>query len=89
MTESRTTVAPQPESAPLMLRVEGAAKLSRLDRTKFLELLYAGEVPGVARFGRARRGKPYTSCKSASSPACASPSRRYLMAWSAHSMTCR
>jgi excisionase family DNA binding protein len=38
-----------------MLRVEEAAKLSGLGRTKFLELLYAGEVPGVARFGRAVR----------------------------------
>ena len=42
-------------SIPLMLRVEEAAKLSGLGRTKFLELLYAGEVPGVARFGRAVR----------------------------------
>jgi excisionase family DNA binding protein len=52
-----TEIAPQPEisGAPLMLRVEEAAKLSGLGRTKFLELLYAGEVPGVARFGRAVR----------------------------------
>ena len=53
MTE--TMEIPQAASAPLMLRVEEAAKLSGLGRTKFLELLYAGEVPGVARFGRAVR----------------------------------
>jgi excisionase family DNA binding protein len=46
---------PQAVHEPLMLRVEEAAKLSGLGRTKFLELLYAGEVPGVARFGRAVR----------------------------------
>jgi excisionase family DNA binding protein len=45
----------QVEGAALMLRVEEAAKLSGLGRTKFLEMLYAGEVPGVARFGRAVR----------------------------------
>jgi len=53
MTQTMETA--QPTSAPLMLRVEEAAKLSGLGRTKFLELLYAGEVPGVARFGRAVR----------------------------------
>ena len=53
MTQTMETA--QPTSAPLMLRVEEAAKLSGLGRTKFLELLYAGEVPGVARFGRSVR----------------------------------
>jgi excisionase family DNA binding protein len=53
MTEMMATA--QAASEPLMLRVEEAAKLSGLGRTKFLELLYAGEVPGVARFGRAVR----------------------------------
>ena len=47
--------APRTEAEPLMLRVEEAARLSGLGRTKFLELLYAGKVPGVARFGRAVR----------------------------------
>lgn len=53
----KTSPATEPiaETGPLMLRVEEAAKLSGLGRTKFLELLYAGEVPGVARFGRAVR----------------------------------
>jgi excisionase family DNA binding protein len=55
MAEASTKAALNIESAPLMLRVEEAAKLSGLGRTKFLELLYAGEVPGVARFGRAVR----------------------------------
>ena len=53
MTQTMETA--QAASAPLMLRVEEAAKLSGLGLTKFLELLYAGEVPGVARFGRAVR----------------------------------
>jgi excisionase family DNA binding protein len=45
----------QAGSEPVMLRVEEAAQRSGLGRTKFLSMLYAGEVPGVARFGRAVR----------------------------------
>lgn len=55
MAEAVTTAAPQRESAPLMLRVEEAAQLCGLGRSKFLEMMYRGEVPGVTRFGRAVR----------------------------------
>ncbi len=50
-----TPDAPQHESAPLMLRIEEAARLCGLGRSKFLEMAYAGEIPGVVRFGRAVR----------------------------------
>lgn len=53
--ESPTKFALEAELAPLMLRAEEAARLSGLGRSKFLELVYAGEVPGVVRFGRALR----------------------------------
>lgn len=55
MLETPIEATPQTNGAPLMLRVEEAAKLSGLGRTKFLQLVYAGEVPGVARFGKAVR----------------------------------
>jgi excisionase family DNA binding protein len=48
-------VTEQRESTPLMLRVEEAARLCGLGRSKFLEMAYAGEIPGVVRFGRAVR----------------------------------
>jgi excisionase family DNA binding protein len=52
---TQTTGATQAVCEPHMLRIEEAARLSGLGRTKFLQLVYAGEVPGVARFGRAVR----------------------------------
>ena len=45
----------QTDLTPLMIRVEEAAELCGLGRSKFLQLLYRGDVPGVVRFGRAVR----------------------------------
>jgi excisionase family DNA binding protein len=55
MEMTATPPVPQHDNAPLMLRVEEAARLCGLGRSKFLEMAYAGEIPGVVRFGRAVR----------------------------------
>ncbi len=39
----------------VMVRLEEGARLSGLGTTKFRELVNAGEVPGVVRFGRSVR----------------------------------
>jgi len=40
---------------PLLLRAEEAARLLSLGRSKVFEMMAAGELPGVVRFGRAVR----------------------------------
>jgi excisionase family DNA binding protein len=55
MAMTTTPASARSESSPLMLRVEEAARLCGLGRSKFLEMAYAGEVPGLTRFGRAVR----------------------------------
>jgi excisionase family DNA binding protein len=55
MAETVKTTAMQRESEPLMLRTEEAARLSGLGRSKFLEMAYRGEIPGMSRFDRTLR----------------------------------
>ena len=43
------------DDQPILLKAEQAAKLLNLSRSKFYELMTAGEVPGVVRIGRSVR----------------------------------
>jgi len=55
MASTYVEAAPEVHGEPLLLRVEEAARLLRISRSRMFELIAAGAVPGVVRIGRSVR----------------------------------